>query len=211
MKSLSILLLVSILMPGCSPTKLIQHYKNPDAVNLKIKKVFIIGVSADKDLRRTYETRMSEELGKRGVIAIRSIDYFEASFTDNEQKIEQLNSIENKLFDAGFDATLIAKISKKESKISMEEAYRNFAKKHQTFEDYYYNNQHIYLTKQLERHQVYTTETSLYCICPEKERELLWRSEIEVVDATKVMRNINSYINVLFKNLQENKLLHSAE
>ncbi|RDK89203.1 hypothetical protein [Marinirhabdus gelatinilytica] len=207
MKHIPILLVFSILIAGCSPTKLIQQYKNPDAVNFNANKVLIIGVSADKDLRLIYEKRMVEELNKKDVAAVKSIDLFEKSFTNNEKKIEQLNEIEKELFKAGYDAILITKITDRRSKISMTDSYRNFAKKHQSFEEYYYNNQHIYLSKQLERNQVYTTETSLYCICPEKERELLWRGEIDVVDATKINRNINSIISVLLKNLKANKLL----
>ena len=84
---------------------------------------------------------------------------------------------------------------------------RNFSRNYPTYEDYFYGNIHEYQKQEKERYQVYTTETSLYCICPGKERELLWRGEIEVVDADKVNRNINAYTKILFNSLRENKLL----
>lgn len=201
------IILFSIGMLSCRSTQLIQQYKNPDTINFEANKVLVVGISADNDLRRAYEKKMTEELDKKGVVAVKSIDFFEESFTDNKKSVAQLNTIENQLLDAGFDAILFTKITSMESRVTLVDAYRNFAKSYQTFEDYYYGNQHVYFKEQQERYQVYTTETSLYCICPGKERELLWRGEIEVVDADKLNRNINSYIAVLFKNLKENNLL----
>tara|TARA_A100000171_G_C2140425_1_gene155128 strand:- start:3176 stop:3814 length:639 start_codon:yes stop_codon:yes gene_type:complete len=195
------------LLYSCGSTKLVQQYKNPDTVNFEANKVLVVGISADKELRRTYEKNMIDELDKKGVIAVKSIDFFETSFTDNKKSVVQLDNIEQRLLEAGFDAILFTKITGRESRVTMVDAYRNFAKRYQSYEDYFYGNVNIYYREQQERYQVYTTETSLYCICPGKERELLWRGEIEVVDAEKVNRNISSYIKILFDTLNENKLL----
>lgn len=192
---------------GCSSTKLTQQYKNPDTDNFQANKVLVVGITADKDLRRTYEKTVMEALENKEVIAVKSIDFFENSFTNNKKSVAQLSSIETQLMDAGFDAVLFTKIIGKESKMSVVVSYRNFAKNYQTFESYYYGNQHLYFKQEQERYQVYTTETSLYCLCPGKERELIWRGEIEVVDANRVNQNINGYINKLFKTLKENSLL----
>ncbi len=202
-----IISIFSFLLFGCGATKLTQQYKNPDTDNFQANKVLIVGISADKDLRRTYEKEMVESLEKEDIIAVKSIDFFEQSFTNNTQSLQQLNEIENRLLEAGFDAILFTKITGKESRETVVDSYRNFAKNYQSFEDYYYGNQHLYFKEKQERYQVYTTETSLYCICPGKERDLLWRGEIEVVDADKINRNINSYINILFNTFKENSLL----
>lgn len=196
-----------VFLTGCSTTKLTQQYKNPDTDYFQANKVLIIGISPNKDVRRTYENKMMESLEKKGVVAVKSIDFFEKSFTNNKQSLKQLNEIENKLLEAGFDAVLISKIIGQEGRVTLVNSYLNFAKNHQTFEDYYYGNQHVYFKEQQERYKVYTTETSLFCLCPGKERELLWRGEIEVVDVDKVNRNINAYVNVLFKTLKTNNLL----
>lgn len=202
-----IILCASIIFVGCGSTKITKQYKNPDTLSFQANKVLIVGISDDKELRRIFEKKMLNSLEKEDIIAVKSIDFFETSFTNNERSIEELNDIENRLLEAGFDAILFAKITGQESRVSMVDSYRNLAKSYQTFEDYYFRNQHIYHKEQKEKYQVYTTETSLFCICPSKERELLWRGEIEVVDAEKVNRNINTYINILFKTLEENNLL----
>ena len=195
------------LLYGCGSTKLVQEYKNPETINFEANKVLVVGITADKELRRTYEKKMTDALDKKDVIAVKSIDFFESSFTNNKQSLEQLDNIEQRLLDAGFDTRLFTKVTGSESRVTVVDAYRNFAKAYQRFDDYFYDNVHHYYKEQQERYQVYTTETSLFCICPGKDRELLWRGEIEVVDADKVNRNINSYIKILFETLQENKLL----
>jgi hypothetical protein len=210
MQNLSVQITIWILafiLVGCSSSKLTQQYKNPDSVNFQANKVLIVGISADKETRRTYEKKMLEALEKEEIIAVKSIDFFEKSFTDNKQSLEQLSAIEGRLLEAGFDAILFAKVTGQESRVTLVDSYRKFARDFQTYQSYMYENQHIYYKEHEERYQVYTTETSLYCICPGKERELIWRGEIEVVDGDKVNRNINSYINILFKALKESNTL----
>lgn len=195
------------LTAGCTSAKLIQEYKNPESFNFMANKVLVVGISANKAIRRDYEKQMTESLEKKNVIAVKSIDFFEKSFTNNQKSIEQLNVIENQLIEAGFDAILFTKVIGQESRVTLVDAYKTFSKNYQNFEDYYYGNQHLYFKEQQERYQVYTTETSLFCICPGKERELLWSGEIEVVDADKMNRNVSGYIRVLLNTLQDNNIL----
>ncbi len=201
------LLIITSLIIGCSSTKVTQQYKSPDNDFFQANKVLVVGISANKELRRAFETKMVSSLEKNEVLAVKSIDFFETSFSDNEQSIEQLNTIEDKLLESGFDAILLAKITGKESKVTLVNAYQNLSNQNQTFEDYYYKHQHEYLKEQEERYQVYTTETSLFCICPGKERELIWRGNIELIDAVKFNKNINAYIKTLFTTLKENNFL----
>ena len=200
-------IIISALLISCSSTKITQQYKNPDTGYFQANKVLVVGISSDKELRRAFESKMVSSLEKKDVVAVKSIDFFEKSFSDNKQSIKQLNQIENKLLESGFDAILFTKITGKENRVTLVDAYQNFSKQNQSFEDYYFRNQNEYFKEQEERYQIYTTETSLFCICPGKERELLWRGEIELVDAVKTNQNINSYVNVLFKALKENNLL----
>ncbi|TXD58652.1 hypothetical protein ES044_11615 [Polaribacter sp. IC066] len=124
------------------------------------------------------------------VSAAKSIDFFEAEFTTNEQPLQQLNNIKKQLFGAKFDAILFTKVICKERSVNVIDSYQSFANKFQTFEDYL-GNQHFYSKNEEVRYQVYTTETSLFCICSEKERDVLWRTEIEVAATKKATRNIN--------------------
>ena len=201
------LLLATTTVLNCSSSKIIQQYKNPDTTSFEANKTLVVGVSSDVQLRTMFEKKVVNALEKENVRAVKSMDFFESSFMNNKQSMEELNHIENKLLDAGFDAILFAKITGRESKVSIVQSYYDLAREFKTFEDYYYRNQYLYFKGDEESYMVYTTETSLYCICPGKDRELLWWGEIEIVDAERVNRNINQYLKILLKELRENQLL----
>lgn len=207
MKKSIIYVLVLAINISCSSSKMVQQYKNPDIPYFKSNKVLVIGLSSDAELRTKFEKKVVNAFEKEKVKAVKSIDFFESSFTNNKQSIKELNDIENQLLNAGFDAILFTRVIGKQTKVSIVQSYRNLANEHQNFEAYYFDNQYLNFEDEKESYVVYTTETSLYCICPGKERELLWRGEIEIVDRDNMNRNINKYLNVLLKGLIENQLL----
>jgi hypothetical protein len=207
MRILAFYITLLLFATSCSSSKLVNEWKSPDAYNFEANKVLVVGISADTELRRTFESKVTQALEKKGVIAVKSVDFFEKSFTDQEQSESQLDEIESNLLDAGFDAILFAKITGQESRVSLAQSYRNISGNYNTFKDYYFTYQHIYSNDQDEQYQVYHTETSIYCICPGKERDLLWQGEIEIVDAERVQKNINDYIKILLDALEERQLL----
>jgi len=207
MKILTFYIALLLLATSCSSSKLVHEWKSPDAYNFEANKVLVIGISADTELRRTFESKVTQALEKKDVIAVKSVDFFEKSFTDQQQSEAQLDEIESNLLEAGFDAILFAKITGQESRVSLGQSYRNLTGNNGTFKDYYFTYQHIYSHDREEQYQVYHTETSVYCICPGKERDLLWQGEIEIVDAERVQKNINDYIKILLNALEERQLL----
>ncbi len=207
MKKIYSILIMSILLSACGTSSLVQQWKSPETPNFQANKVLVIGMGSDAVLRREFEGKLVEALEKKGVIAVKSVDFFPSSFTNLKQSEAQLNEIENTLMDAGFDAVLFSKVTGQESKVSMVQSYHNFAKSFESFRDYYYNNQQIYQKEQSPEYRIYNTETSLYCICPGKERELLWRGQIDIVAPTKAQKSIRDYIKTLLSALQENHIL----
>lgn len=202
-------MLIIFIINSCASSKIVQQYKNPKTQSFEANKVLIIGLSPDMKLRQLFENRAVEALKKEDVRAVKSIDFFKSSFTKNKQSLEELNTVENQLLEAGFDAILFTKIIGKTSKMSFIKSFTNYTRQFQNFEDYYINNQHIFQIDDTDDYIVYTTETSLFCICSGKERELLWQGQIEIVDKYKTNKNINKYLNKLLKALKENKLLVS--
>ncbi len=173
---LAFLLLAITTLLSCSSSKIIQQYKNPDTPSFEANKVLVIGVSSDVQLRTMFEKKVVNALEKENVRAVKSMDFFESSFINNKQSMEELNHIENKLLEAGFDAILFAKVTGSESKVAIVKSYYDLAREFKTFEDYYYRNQYLYFKGDEESYMVHTTETSLYCICPGKDRELFGMS-----------------------------------
>ena len=166
----------STFLIGCSSARLIHDYKNQDIESFQASRLLVVGISVDKEARQLYETTLVESLKKEGVNALKSITFFENSFSDPKQSLQQLNAIKKKLIRAGVDAVLFAKITNRKDRVTLVNAYQNFAQSYQTFKNYYYNNQSTNLENKHE--QVYMIETSLFCICPEQERELIWRGEM---------------------------------
>lgn len=209
MKNTFLLILTVFNIIGCSSSRMIQQYKNPEIDVFQANKVLVIGLNSNAKLRTMFEKELVAVLESEDVSAVKSIDFFESSFTKEKKTIKELNTIENKLLEAGFDAILLTKIIGKEKRFYTTRLYYEYMKGNQTFEDYYYGNQYLYLKRKdkKEDYLVYITETSLYCICPEKERELLWRGEIEIHEAKKMKKNIDEYIYILTKGLKEDELL----
>ncbi len=199
--------LLCFLLLGCSSSNLVEQYTNPDIHSLEIKKVLIIGMTPNKNIRRIFEEKVAEEFLKRKVIAVGSIDFFESSFTEKQKTEEQLNKIRIQLSDANFDAVLLAKVTGQEEKVTIGQAYKNFSRNLDSFTDYYYHNQEIYGSTESETYVLYHTETSLYCLCPATDRRILYKASIDLVDTERINKNINNYIKILFKSLKDNQVI----
>ncbi|MAN60121.1 MAG: hypothetical protein CMC08_09835 [Flavobacteriaceae bacterium] len=191
---------------GCSSSKLVNEWRNPETPAFMAGKILIVGISPDIEMRRTFETHLANELEKHDMIAVRSVDFFESSFTTSTKSEAQLSLIENQLVEAGFDAVLFSKVVGSESKVTLVKAFRNMEKTFASFRDYYYENQDVY-QREMESYQVYNTETLLYCICPHRDRELLWRGEIDVVAPSKTRKSIADYVRTLLTAFEEQQLL----
>lgn len=198
-------ILLFFLFVGCSSINLVEQYTNPAVHNLNIRKVLVIGMTPNKDIRRIFEKKVAAELSKQQVIAVKSIDFFEKSFTENQKSESELNQIQAQLAAAKFDAVLLAKVTGQEEKVAVTQAYRNLLRDFDSFTEDYYTNQEIYTSQESESYVLYHTETSLYCLCP-GERQILYKASIDIVDTEGIDKNINDYIKVLFKNLEVNKI-----
>jgi len=202
------LILLIIFLSGCSSSKLVKEYKNPETYTFEANKVLIIGMTANIEVRRNFEKNVADALEHKNIIAAKSVDFFEKSFTNRKQTVEELNTLESLLLEAGFDAILLTKVTGQQTRVSIVDFYSNLeSEKYKRFNDYYYGNQDSFLNEDQEEYVVYITETSLYCICPEKERELLWQGNIEVTKSISNKKNINDFTKTLLKSLKDNDLL----
>jgi len=200
--------LAFIIITSCSSSKLVSDWKSPDAVNFEANKVLVIGLAQDKKVRRQFEQQLTSELEKNDVIAVKSIDFFEDSFMDVLKTEEEMNAIEKQLADAGFDAILFSKVIGSENKVTLSKAIRDFDETFDSFRDDYYESQNtFYRNREYHAYTVYHAETNLYCICPDKERELLWSGNIDVIESDNRERSIRNYVKTLIDILKEKQLL----
>ncbi len=207
-KNLFLLLLITISLNSCNTTQLIEQWKNPEIDRLSVSKVLIVGLTPNIETRRKFENRLKEELESREIEAVISLDIFEPSFRVEKKSKEELKVIENILTTNYFDAVLLSKVKGVEDRVIYSKNYISKESLDIKFKEDYYNHQEIIDNpKYYEKYKIYNAETSLYCICPTKDRELIWKGSIDIIDPRSVDKTIDDYINLLVIALEEQGLL----
>lgn len=206
MKRLIVFLVIFII--GCSTTELVSTWKNPDIVIFDANKVLIVGMTPNEKARVQFETRMRKQFTNRNIEAVRSIDLFDVEFTHSARTEEELDDVEQLLLDRDFDAILFTKVLGSESRQSFRNRMADLDSYYGKFRDDYISHQDIYYDEDYyDQYVVYHAETSLYCICVDKERELIWRGAIEMTDAMDVRKTIDDYIRLLVVAMGEEEII----
>ena len=197
-----------LLLMGCSTTKLVGTWKNPDIVLFDASQVLVVGMAQDENVRMEFETRFVEELKKKGVDGVRSIDVFDVEFTSSERSEQELAKVEEQLLDKDFDAILFTKVVGTENRKTLKERMNNIDKMFVRFSNDYLEHQDIYYdSKYYDSFNVYHLETSLYCICIGKERELIWRGNVDVTEPANMEKTMDNYIKLITKAMGEKEVI----
>ena len=199
---------LAILLAGCSSTSLVTNWKNPDIVIFDANKVLIVGMTQNEEARLKFETQLQGEFTKHGIEAFRSVDLFDIEFTSSEKSEEELSEVEQQLLDKGFDAILFTKIIGSENRKTFKRKVQDLDAYMISFRDDYLSHQPIYYQEgYYKNYTVYHAETSLYCICVGKERELIWRGDININDPANVEKSIEDYIKLVVFALREQDII----
>ncbi|MFD2100736.1 hypothetical protein [Flagellimonas iocasae] len=207
MKAKNLVIGVLLLM-GCSSTKLVSTWKNPDIVLFDAHKVLVVGLAQDENVRMEFETRLVDKLEKEKVEAMRSIDVFDVEFTSAQRSEAEIALVEQQLLDKDFDAILFTKIVGTENKKTLKEKVHNIDRMFKRFNADYLEHQDIYYdTESNGSFNIYHVETSLYCICDGKEIELVWRGDLDVTQTDKVDKTIDTYIKLITDKMGEQEVI----
>lgn len=203
---LSIFLL--ILLQSCNSSELVENWKNPDIDVFRAEKVLVLAMTNDVKNGQLFEKRLVDQLKEKGVNAVNSEDFFSPEFVSRLRTEEELDDLEREMLAEGFDAILVSKVLGAEDKVTLVQSYRDWDKTFNGFEDDYYSSQKLYVEdEQIQKYTVYHAESSLYCICPTKEREVIWKGSIDVTEPDSDRKAIKDYINMLVWALEEQELL----
>lgn len=210
MKKLSIFL--TILIFSCSSAELVENWKNPDIILFDAYKVLIVGMTNNEKVRVDFESKLTKEFEKRDVEAMRSLDVFDVSFTDFRRTEKELDDVEERLLDKDFDAILLTKITGSEDRKTHLRAMSELYNSMDGFKEDYRQNQNIYYEDDYyQKFKVYHAETSLYCICVGKERSLIWRGSIDIMDPKDVDKTVDDYIKLVVLAMEEQDLIFRQE
>lgn len=203
-----ILLISVLLLTGCSSTRLVTDWKNPDIVLFDANKVLIIGMTPNQDVRVKFETELQNKFTEYKIESFRSFDLFDVEFTSSEKTEKELSKVEQQLLDKDFDAILLTKILGVEDRQSFRKKIYELNRFMTSFKDDYLSHQTIYYEDDYyKRFKVYQAETSLYCICVGKERELIWQGRIDVTDPVNIEKSVDDYIKLIVVALKEQDII----
>lgn len=210
MKKLTIVLIVFIF--SCSSAELVENWKNPDIVIFNANKVLLVGMTNNDEVRLNFENKLKKEFDNRGVEAMRSLDVFDVNFTDAKRTDKELDAVEESLLDKDFDAILLTKITGSESRQSFRKTMGQLYNSKDGFNEDYRRHQDIYYDDEYyENYTVYNAETSLYCICTGKERSLIWRGSIDILDPQNIEKTVDDYVKLVVMALEEQDLIFWEE
>ena len=206
------LLVLLLVLMGCSSVSLVENWKNPDIAEFDANKVLVIGMTQSASARLDFEDKLKREFLERGVEAERSIDLFEDEFTNTRRSEEELRTFETWLLNHNFEAILLTKVVGSETKQAFRKSILDLDEYYGRFRDDYIRHQEIYYDENYyEEFQVYHAETSLYCICEGEERSLIWRGAIDITDPKDVEKTVNDYVKLVVLALKEQNLIFKSE
>lgn len=207
-----LLFLSTILLLGCSSAELVENWKDPDTVIFNASKVLLVGMTYNQEARVAFESRLKNEFDLREVESMRSVDVFDVNFTDTKRTEKELDAVEQSLLDKDFDAILFTKIVGSETRQSFKKNVNDFYKNRYGFNEDYRRHQEIYYDEAYyESFTVYHAETSLYCICAGKERSLIWRGSIDIIDPQDIERTIDDYVKLVVLAMEDQDLIFRKE
>ncbi|SEQ34990.1 hypothetical protein SAMN05421824_1423 [Hyunsoonleella jejuensis] len=207
MKVISITL-VCLLLFSCSSAELVDYWKNPDILSYSPNKVLLVGMTSNLEARQKFEKQLQDELALRGITSVMSLNFFEPTFVVEKKTEEELKSLEAKLINDGFDTILFTKVIGVEDKIQYKKDFDDFDATYKKFNEDYLKHQDAYYNPDYyEEYTVYHTETSMYCICPTKDKELIWKGYIDIMDPQNVVESVNDYVRLVIVVLEEQQLI----
>ncbi|WP_139002309.1 hypothetical protein [Hyunsoonleella aestuarii] len=196
------------LVISCSSTKLITSWKNPGYDIFKPKKILVIGVTSNYDVRKAYEFQLITELNKREIMALQSAVVFEKSFIDSEQTENDIENQVDKLLSNSYDTVLVSLVKG----IDNNESYATDSPKTdyhlRKFIGYYLAYQDAYFKQDyFNNYKVYNIETSIYELKKDSDNTLVWRATFDLIDPENNSKAISSYIKKLVKVLEKNNFI----
>jgi len=212
MKIIIILLILTVIFTSCSSTRLVESWKNPQIGIYDPYKIFVIGLTSDEAARHEFEAALKNELELRDSEVVMSHDMVDVSPSTDIMTETELEALENILTKDGFDTIILTKIVGIENKSryllnfkSYDNTYRQFKDDYLMYEESYYNSNNI------EKYTIYNAETSIYCICPTKARQLIWKGYININDTRNIKKIVKNYVKLAIEVLEEEQIIAKIE
>jgi len=188
---------------GCAAsTKIVNEWRNPDYSSPRFRKMFVIAVSSNPGIRRTFEDEFVAKLKAVDVDAAPSYRYIpEEGQTAEARMLEMVKQ-------AGADAAIITRLVREEKKTEVTPGFYRPAPA-VTFGFYPgYSAAWLgcYDPPTIYQRDIYISETNLYDLT---KNQLVWSGTVQTVDPSDINKEIKRYVDTVIEALKSKNLLPS--
>lgn len=198
-----LLFIYFVFFTACSTARLVESHSPYRAEKPKIEKILIIGMTPLTEFRESFETRLQKEFRKHEVEAVTSVSVLEGKLAPGDSTEQQLTNLEKHLLEEGYNTVLLSKIVQVESHKDLRTSLYSLRGSYRSFKSDYYSNQGIFNGDDIKGDsKIYHTETSIYTLPENRQRELLWQGEIDLKNPKRVKKTIRQYVDLLISRLK---------
>jgi hypothetical protein len=193
-------LVLIFVVTGCSSTKLVSQWGNPQYVGARFERLLVIGVSRSPGLRRTFEDRFAARLQSEGVDAVPSYLLISEDGQVDEARLQEA------VKKAKADGVLITRLVRVETRTETTPGYYapapavgfNFYPWYSAAWLGYYEPPRVY------QYDVYISETSLYDL---RQNQLVWSGIVQTRAPRNIDQGIQRYVDTVIKALRKEGVL----
>ena len=197
---LGVVLTLLFLAAGCSSTKLVNQWENPEYVPAHFNRILVIGVSRQPGLRRTFEDTFVARLKAEGVDAVPSYRLIPEDGPVPEARLQEA------VRQANADGVLMTRLIRVEKKTEVSPGY--YAPAPAIGFGFYpwYSGAWLgyYEPPRVYRYDVYISETSLYDV---RRNQLVWSGTVQTRSPSDLNKEIRRYVDTVIDALKKEQVL----
>jgi len=186
---------VVLAVVACAGTTLTKSWRNPDYKGQSLKKVLVVGVSDEPDLRRTFEKEFVKELKAAGMDAIPSYTVLPEDGQADQAQLSQA------VKEAGSDGALITRLVQVDVQTEVGSVFLpvgvGFYGGYTVAWAGYYN-------VPVSHTDTVVLQTDLYSV---DESQLLWSGTTQTVAATSIQKDLPGFAKLIIRELKKQGLV----
>lgn len=201
--SFIVVLILALLMVGCSSTKLAESWEAPDINEPPAQRIFLIALIKDPVTRRFFEKHFVEEARKKGVEVIPSYEYM-PNATDSDEK-EEIVRLVNKIGVGGVLVAQLKGVHKEYKYVPSRLDWFPDAYGSMFFYDYYYQNYRaIYRPGYVGSDNYFSVQLRYFSVKSEK---MLWAANTVTKNPRSVVGTIEQIADEVLSDLTGSSLV----
>jgi len=184
---------------GCSSTKVVNRWENPQYVPAHFNRILVIGVSREASVRRVFEDAFVGRLKAEGVHATPSYVLIPEEGQVDESRLQQATR------QANADGVIMTRLVRVERKTEVTSGY--YSPPPAPLGQYpWYSDRSLgyYEPPVVYQYDVYISETSLYDV---RTNQLVWSGTVQTNTAGDLNKEIQRYVATVIKALKKGNVL----